>query len=243
MNFRLKTILVIFLSTVSALVLFSCATPSKPTPTSEIPDRREFPVSADVSPCQDFFKYACGGAIDSFKLREDRSRHIFSFSDSAERVLLKKKEFLKNLSGSSATNVRTKQLKSYFASCTNTQARQVEENSFTRQEIARVQALTSKKEFAKYLTQRSLDGKSAHVSFGNIANLSNSDIYDFILMPSRMTSMPEKSYYENAELLAEFQVLVEEFFTIFDMKDAKERAGWVVGFEKDFIKMLSLIHI
>src|ERR1039457_3982072 len=56
-----------------------------------IPAKREFPVDETISPCQDFYSYTCHKVIDSFKLREDRSRHIFSFSDSTERLLEAKK--------------------------------------------------------------------------------------------------------------------------------------------------------
>ena len=89
----MKSLVLIALIATSAL-FFSCATNQK---TSEIPDRRDFPVDANVNACNDFFKYACGPAIDKFQLREDRSRHIFAFNDSYERVLNAKKDYLKGL--------------------------------------------------------------------------------------------------------------------------------------------------
>jgi len=217
--------------------LGSCATKKISSPSSKIPERRSFPVSETVSPCEDFFKYTCDGAINSFKLREDRSRHIFSFNDSAERVLAKKKEFLKKLAKGTADNSRKKQLQSYFLSCTDTQSRSIEENSYARQAILEVMALETKKDFAKFLTKKSLEGESSHVSSGNIANLANSDIYDFIIMPSRMTSMPERSYYQNQELLADFKKLLVEFFTIFKLSEPSQRANWVVQFEKEYIEI------
>lgn len=217
--------------------LLSCSSGPIVGPSSKIPDRRDFPLSKTVNPCQDFFKYTCDGAVQGFKLREDRSRHIFSFNDSAERVLEKKKQFLKKLSKVEPKNQRTQQLKAYFASCTDTQARSLEENAFARSIVAEVMAIKSKKELAQYLTKKAIEGESTHLSFGNIANLANSDIYDFILMPARMTTMPERSYYENQELLVDFKVLLQDFFNLFQVSDSSQRAQWVVQFEQAYIKI------
>ena len=80
-------------------LLFSCSTirKTKVKKTSEIPDRREFPIDPKINACQDFFQHACGPAIERFQLREDRSHHVFSFSDSKERLLEAKKAYMKSL--------------------------------------------------------------------------------------------------------------------------------------------------
>ena len=66
-------------------------------PSSDIPARREFPINAGINPCDNFYEYACSKVNASFKLRDDRSSHTFSFSDSHERLLEKKKAFLKDI--------------------------------------------------------------------------------------------------------------------------------------------------
>ncbi len=212
--------------------LFSCSTTQK---TSEIPDRREFPVDASVNPCNDFFKHACGPALDKFELREDRSRHIFSFNDSYERVLSAKKTYLKNLEDKKTFNEKSQQLHDYYLSCMNEEARASEEKSLLSERVKEVQSLKTKKEFFDYLIQQSLKGLDSHISFGNIANLDNSDIYDFIMLPAQLTSMPEKSYYENAELMKEFKSIATDFFKLAGMDQPEKRADWVAEFEKDYI--------
>ena len=228
----MKRLFVLALALVSA-IMFSCTTTQK---TSEIPDRRDFPVDPQVNACDDFFKHACGPALDSFKLREDRSRHIFSFNDSYERVLKAKKSYLKNLLKQKSFNEKSQQLHDYYASCMNQEARKTEERKVLEATVKEVQALKTKKDFMTYLVEQSLRGQDSHLSYGNIANLDNSDIYDFIILPARLTSMPDKSYYEKPELMKEFKAIAQEFFTIAGLDKPKKRATWVADFETDYIK-------
>src|SRR5690606_7958602 len=72
------------------------AQPVGKAPSSDIPDRREFPIDDDVQACENFYEYACSNAVSGFKLRDDRSTHTLAFSDSRERLLEKKKAFLKD---------------------------------------------------------------------------------------------------------------------------------------------------
>jgi putative endopeptidase len=51
-----------------------------------------------------------------------------------------------------------------------------------------------------------------------------------------LMTLPEKSYYENEEVLRDFTAVVEVFFKTIAVDRAAERAQWVVGLEKDFAK-------
>lgn len=219
------------LLTISAL-LFSCATSKK---SSEIPERRNFPTSTSAKACDNFFEYACGPAIDQFQLREDRSRHIFSFDDSAERLLHAKKDYLHSLTSMQSFNEKSQQLRDYYMSCMNKSARATEEKTLVQQALQDMNAIKTKKELALFLTQKSLKGSYSHVQFGNIENLDNSNVYDFLIMPNLMASMPDRSYYNNPELMKEFVGIVTEFFKITGLDNPAQRAQWVADFEKDMI--------
>lgn len=216
----------------SSLFWFSCATTQK---SSQIPDRREFPVNNEVNACTDFFQHACGPAIDKFQLREDRSRHIFSFNDSNERILDAKKAYLKTLAAQTQFNEKSKQLHDYYVSCMDQDARKAEEVTYLKDTVQKVNAFKTKKEFAQFLVGQTLIGQSSHVMGENINNLDNSDIYDFLILPSQLTSLPEKSYYTNKDLMKEFENIATDFFKLAGMDKPEERAKWVAQFETEYI--------
>ena len=218
-------------------LLFSCATVDnkKSEKTSEIPDRREFPVNPKINACQDFFQHACSLAVDKFQLRKDRSRHIFSFDDSRERLLNAKKAYLKSLTTKKTFNEKSQQVHDNYVACMNQEARKLEEKELLQKETKKIMGFKTKKEFIDYLVNEALSGQSSHVSFGNSENLDNSDIYDFIIMPAQRASLPEKSYYANKELMKEFVTLVTEFFKLAGLDKPEQRAKWVAQFETDIM--------
>ena len=117
----------------------------------------------------------------------------------------------------------------------NQKARKIEEKELLQKETKTVMALKTKKEFVDYLTSKALTGQGSHLDFGNAPNLDNSDIYDFMILPALMTSMPEKSYYNNKELMKEFVGLATDFFKIAGLDQPLKRAKWLADFEKEYI--------
>ncbi|RYZ61430.1 MAG: M13 family peptidase, partial [Proteobacteria bacterium] len=91
-------------------------------PSSEIPARREFPLSTTIKPCDDFHGYVCSNVEASFKLRDDRSYHTFSFSDSNERILEYKKKFLQSIHTDTGLSSRSKQVRDFYLACMNEKA-------------------------------------------------------------------------------------------------------------------------
>ncbi len=201
----------------------------------EIPSRREFPTDSKISACEDFFQYTCGPVIRRFHLREDRSSHIFSYSDLSEKLFEIKKTYLKSLTTQKSFNERIQQIHDSYVACMNREARKIEEKEVIEKQRDEIMGLKTKKDFINYLVDKALVGLSFHVDFGKILNLDNSNIYDFVIAPGKWSAFPRKSYYENKKLMKRYSFLITEFFKLIEVDRPEQRAQWIIEIEKDFI--------
>lgn len=208
---------------------------AKPKPTSVIPERREFPVNPAVSPCTDFFEHACSEAIAGFELREDRSKHIFSFSDSHERVLEAKKKFLASLPGMRRLSPRAQSLANIYSACMNDKASAVEERETVDRIKKEVASIPDRAAFQKFLTSKMLETEYSFIDWGNASNLDDSDWEDIYFL-SDVLSLPEKSYYQKKDIVADLEKLARETFSAAGVDKPAERAKWVIAFEKEAAK-------
>ena len=112
-------------------------------PTSQIPAKREFPLSEKFKPCEDFHKYVCSEAEAGFKLRDDRSKHTFSFNDSSERILEAKKSFFAGIDKEKKLNARSLQIKAFYLACMNEPAGAKSETAEMKRIVSEVSKISS----------------------------------------------------------------------------------------------------
>lgn len=204
---------------------------------SEIPEKREFTLDSKVNPCDDFHAYVCGQAEKNFKLREDRSAHIFAFDDSDERILEKKKSFFKSIDQEKKLSARSLQMKDYYKACMNEKNAAKEEKALVadlKKEIAAVKTL---KQFIDLNKKNMTNEKWSFVGYELTPNIDNPKIYD-ITFDLGFMFLPEHSYYDNKELTEAFAKLMSEFFNTIYPEGSKEdhlkRAMAIIDFEKRF---------
>ncbi|WP_141733031.1 M13 family metallopeptidase [Oligoflexus tunisiensis] len=239
MQFRIPAVLA---ATLLAQIA-TAAAPATPAPSSAIPDRREFPVNPNISPCENFYEYACSNVISSFKLRDDRSSHTFAFSDSRERILDKKKAFLQDLDqqlrSGKALSDRSKTLATVYGACMNVDGRKKEEQELVKDTLAKLDKIKTREQFLKFLAEQRDAALPTFVDVGSTANQDNPDHYDFLFMGNLMT-LPERSYYLKPDVAGDYQKVIEKFFTTIGDKKAAEKAKTVLAMETDFAKVYPL---
>lgn len=209
-------------------------------PSSKIPEKREFPLNEKVSPCDNFHDYVCSSVESSFKLREDRSKHTFAFNDSAERLLLLKRKFLKNIKGEKKLSVRGEGLKNNFLACMNEKSGAIEEKKWLSEFIVEVEGLTTIDTFRDIQIENLKKGRPSLIDIGEAENSMDPMVYD-LYMGIKIMNLPDHSYYENEELVKAYRDLIIDFFKEIHPEakdnDLAKRADSIIKLEKDFIKI------
>jgi len=235
-----KLILTIILIVAAIVVVNSCKTSEKKIDnkaikqkSSIIPDKREFPVNNEINPCVNFYDYACSKVIDSFELREDRSHHSFSFNDAAERLLEFKKKYFENLASKKPESAIELEVKNYYLACMNKKDREAEEKKIVSKNIEKLNKIGNKEQFIKMITNNITGEELSFIQFD--AGLPNQDkpLYNDLFFNTALMSLPEKSYYEKEDLIKEYRIIIEDFFTIIGIDAPRERAALVFNFEKE----------
>jgi putative endopeptidase len=229
---RMKSWLVALSASLFSIAVFAAE------PSSEIPPKREFPLNESVNPCDNFHDYVCSKAEAAFKLRDDRSRHTFSFNDSSERILEAKKDFFKSIDKEKSLKPRSQQIKDYYLACMDEKSGAIiEQKEITKlkEELSKIQSF---KQFSEYQIEQNLKGTFSLVSNEVASNLDNPKINDMYFFVNFM-GLPEYSYYDNKELMADYKKLAADFFKIVypQLTEAQlqEKVEKAVKLEKAFV--------
>lgn len=229
-----KQIVTLFSATVISCAVFA----ETKAPSSEIPAKREFPLNESINPCENFHQYVCSNVEASFKLRDDRSRHTFSFSDSSERILEAKKDFFKNIDKRKNLSPRAMQIKNTYLACMDEKSGVELEKKNLEKLKKDLSLLKTADDVAAFHIEQIQQGKNALILFDAYSNQDNPKKLDAFLFLD-FSFLPEHSYYENKDLMADYKVLLMEFFKVVSPESSAEaivtRAERFLNYEKSFI--------
>jgi putative endopeptidase len=212
-----------------------------PKPTSGstsqiIPERRDFELSPKFSACEDFHQYVCSQVESSYTIRPDRSRHYFAFDDPNERILEHKKKFLAEINREKNLSPRSLQIQNMYSSCMDQNSRKDEEKNLTASLIRAMTKIKTEKALIQFSNGKLLNGMYSLTSFFNKPNADDPLKLDGGVSASLMF-LPDNKYYENNDLLRDYENLIADFFIELqienDSKKAIERAKKIVEFEKE----------
>lgn len=226
---------------VAALLLSPlCGFAKDPAPSSAIPARREFPLNPAINPCEDFHQHVCSKAEASFKLRPDRSRHLFAFSDSRERILEAQMKFMKELPRKKDLSERTAQVRDNYLACMNAPSRAQDEKDQLKTIREQIEKLTTPAEVLAW-NHNELKGGLGGMMFmwpGN--NHDDPKVVDATLYSSLM-ALPDHKYYEQADVMKDYADGLRAFMKIAypRLKDQElnSRVEAMISIEKDFVKV------
>lgn len=209
---------------------------SAPVKSSAIPDKREFLVNEKISPCENFYEYACSDTISKFQLRDDRSRHTFAFDDSSERLLEFKKKYMQKLSTITPKSPREKAIKNVYLACVDETARKTEEKQIVEKTLSILKNIKTKEEMLNFLGKNTLAAEFSLVSF-DAQNKLKDPLHNDLFLDINILSYPEKSYYEKEENIKDLEIIVSEFYKTIGLDQTQERAKKLVELEKEFVKV------
>jgi putative endopeptidase len=230
---------------------------------SLIPARRDFQLNPLINPCDDFHQYVCSQAEESFALPADRRGHTFSFSDSAERILEVRKQFLAKLTGkkitgnpnvkldfqvqipqATAQSPRISQIAVNYNACMNIQAN-VSDERFVFNEIQKqIAEIKTVEDFLNLDLAFSKEGKESLFAFFPMENLDDPKKYDVAFYVNLMR-LSDHDYYEKADLIKDYEKIIQGLFqrtSSFNSKSQEKlspqkRMERYLALEKDFVKI------
>ncbi|MEY4615413.1 MAG: hypothetical protein RJB66_373 [Pseudomonadota bacterium] len=207
---------------------------------SDIPTRREFPLSDSVNPCENFHDYVCSKVESSFKLRDDRSKHTFAFNDSAERLLLDKRKFLREIKQEKKLSARGQGLKNNYLACMDDKGGAKAEKSKIGELTKQIKSLKTVDQFRDAQVGNLAKGIDSLIEVGEAENAGDPTIYD-LYVGIKFMNLPDHSYYENAELMKAYREHIVDFFKTVNVKtetsEAEKKADAIIALEKEFIKV------
>lgn len=205
---------------------------------SVIPEKREFVLSSEVNPCENFHQYVCSNVENSFELRKDRSAHTFAFNDSHDRILEHKKKFLKNIKNEKDLSPRALQIKDSYLACMNVSANKKEEKEFVKSIQAEISNIKTPQDLLKYDFDNLTAGRGTLLTFDATNSSANPDVH-VAFMSINFMGLPDHSYYENVELVKSYKKLQADFFKTIQpkltQKEINQRVEKMFEFEKKFL--------
>jgi endothelin-converting enzyme/putative endopeptidase len=234
-----KSLVALLLLALAAPV--AAGSPAAPTPSEAIREAVLSSMDRTVDPCDDFYRYACGGWLDKTELPADQARWTRSFSTIAER----NRELVRELLESAAADPgpaggERQQIGDFFAACMNEAAVEKAGTTPLAGPFERIAAIADARDLMAVAGALGRDGVNALLGAGRVPDFKNPGVYLFYLSQGGL-GLPDRDYYlsedpRKRELLGQYREHVTRMLTLAGSPAAAAEAEAIVAFETGLAK-------
>jgi len=231
------------------LMLVACSGTAKAPPTpaaapaeSAVLDAVAKDVAAamnpDVSACDDFYEYACGGWMEATAIPEDRPMVTRSFTTIFDQNQAVIHEILESAAKDPGEDPVQQKLGAFYGSCMDTTAIEARGIEPVAEYFGEIAAVTSAAEALSLAGRLERFGPNPFFEFGVFADDKQPDM-NILAVSQGGLGLPDRDYYfpeelKGKEILQKYEDHVSRMFVLFGATDAdaQKDAAAVVGFEK-----------
>ncbi len=188
-----------------------------------------------VDPCEDFYRYACGGWLATTELPPDRPRWGRGFSAIAERNLALEREILEQAAANPGDDPGLRKIGDYYAACMDEDAIEQAGLEPLRPWLEKIEAVDGPESLFHLAGEMFLVGAPVLFDAGVDADFANPDLYIAHFLQGGL-GMPDREYYLDPgrrPLLERYRAFVARMLALTgeDEDTARRHADAIVALE------------
>jgi putative endopeptidase len=235
---------------VAALLLSLTLAPLRgaDAPSAKSLSRQEIAASVTSSmdpkadPCNDFYRYACGGWLDTTKMPSDQARWVRSFSTITERNRELVKTLLENAGKNPGTDPERRQIGDFYASCMDEGAVEKAGLSPLAGMFTAIDQVSDPSSLMSVAAGLSKSGVGALFGGGAAPDFKNPTM-NLLFLTQGGLGLPDRDYYvsedpKKQEILAKYETHVARMLGLAgeSTADASGHAKAIVAFETELAR-------